>query len=361
MDLSYRRYFAELDGLRALAAWVVVLYHLGVPGLPGSYGVVLFFVLSGFLITLLLLRERDLNGRIDFKSFYIRRSLRIMPAFYVFLLFTVCWKLLRHNPVDTTSLIAAATYTLNYYIAFVGDANSGFSHAWSLAVEEQFYLLWPIAFSILVLRAHRVRELTVIIVAIWCVRILMHLFTSLPNRYYYAAFEQRMDALLVGCALALACSPANGWWKAITSVKRPSLILWSSVAGVIILGLGEYEFGSKYRDTVTAAVLPVLCALIIVSALTMGTRGTLVFLNAKPVVWLGRISYSTYLYQQIVFEWGQKIFPQAPRAVQIGTEIVCVLALACGSYYFVERPIQSMRARYSRIEKPQIANEMPAR
>ena len=134
-----------LDGLRAIAAFLVVLYHGGIAVSPGGLGVLAFFVISGFLITWLLLDEQERHGGVSLRLFYVRRTLRIFPAFYVYWVLVVALSAIRHRVVWPQA-IASLFYVNNYYQGLFGDPNTGLSHSWSLGVEEQFYLLWAPAF-----------------------------------------------------------------------------------------------------------------------------------------------------------------------------------------------------------------------
>src|SRR6266545_3183390 len=132
-----------LDGMRAVAVFLVIFYHFGFDWVPGAHGVMIFFVLSGFLITRLLLLENEKFGRISLKAFYLRRVLRIFPAFYCYWGILVAFLLLTGKQILWPHAWSALSYLSNYYVALNGDPNNGFSHTWSLGIEEQFYLLWP--------------------------------------------------------------------------------------------------------------------------------------------------------------------------------------------------------------------------
>jgi len=149
-----RKHLPSLDGLRGIAALLVVFYHFGIEfGFhppPGYLGVLIFFVLSGFLITWLLLKESSATGTVSLSGFYLRRSLRIFPAFYGFWLFSIGVRILGHRTIAWGAAIASFFYVSNYYYSLVPGADTFMLHTWSLANEEQFYLLWPWVFK----RAH---------------------------------------------------------------------------------------------------------------------------------------------------------------------------------------------------------------
>ena len=144
-----RSQLPALDGIRAIAAFLVVISHAGYAWVPAGLGVLAFFVLSGFLITWLLLKEDAKYGEVSLRLFYARRALRIFPAFYVYWALVVGSRLLLDRPLIWTQAIASFFYVTNYYQAINGDPNTSLSHTWSLGIEEQFYFLWPLTFLLL--------------------------------------------------------------------------------------------------------------------------------------------------------------------------------------------------------------------
>jgi peptidoglycan/LPS O-acetylase OafA/YrhL len=268
-----------------------------------------------------------------------------MPAFYGYLLFCVAWKLARGNPVNWRHLASAATYTVNYFNAFWGDPSSGFSHAWSLAVEEQFYLVWPFAFLALKSRSILGRSIVAAIASVVVVRIALKLFTPLPQSYFYSALEMRADSLLLGAGLAVL------WIRSEVPVSQrvrgigAKRIILAAFLGVATLAVLELHFGHPFRDTITASLLPTLLSLIVISSIVRGENGEATWLASPMMVWLGRLSYSTYLYQQMVPGWGAKLLPTSARIWQWAIECCCVLILASGSFYLVERPALRLKER----------------
>src|SRR5438093_1124683 len=156
-----------LDGLRAVAVFTVIVYHFGINAVPGDLGVSAFFVLSGFLITWLLLREHAANGTVSLRRFYTRRVLRIFPAYYAFLAVSFAIDSVRGQPWGSSLGLSSLFYLVNYYNALNGHPVTSIAHAWSLGIEEQFYLLWPMLL-LLLLRggaARAARVLTGVVVA----------------------------------------------------------------------------------------------------------------------------------------------------------------------------------------------------
>src|SRR6267378_3170255 len=143
------RHLPALDGLRAIAVFTVIVYHFGIHTVPGDLGVSAFFVLSGFLITWLLLKEQRATGTVSTRQFYTRRVLRIFPAYYVFLAASFAVDYARGQQWPPGLRLSGLFYVVNYYNAFHGHNAGSISHAWSLGIEEQFYLLWPMLFLVL--------------------------------------------------------------------------------------------------------------------------------------------------------------------------------------------------------------------
>ncbi len=199
-----KSHLPSLDGLRATAVFLVVFYHADIAWASGGLGVLAFFVLSGFLITWLLLKEEERSGTISLKSFYARRSLRIFPAFYAYWLLVTAALLLVQKRYVVAQAISSLFYVTNYYQALHGDPNTDFSHTWSLAVEEQFYLLWPVFFLLLKNARNRLKFLIGAVVGISLYREILVFLVHRDQGYIYEAFDTRADHLLIGCLLAVA-------------------------------------------------------------------------------------------------------------------------------------------------------------
>jgi peptidoglycan/LPS O-acetylase OafA/YrhL len=332
-----------LDGLRAISAFLVVFYHAGSPLVPGSLGVLAFFVISGFLITWLLLKEYEKYGDVSLKLFYIRRSLRIFPAFYVYWAGVVGMLWLSHKRLVWPQAIASLLYVNNYYQAINGDPNTALSHTWSLGVEEQFYLLWPLAFVWMAGNRERLMKvLAAAIVVVWIHRLTLH-FAGVDQGYIYESFDTRADHLLIGCLLAvtLRLGKLPGLWKWLcANTGMPALtfalLIGSSVLNNTIAG---------YRDTVGFVVEPLLVAALITQLVALSGTALWSWVNVRWVRYLGRISYSVYLYQQIVPGFVDKALPQAPMLIRLLCSVVAVTAAASASYFFVERPFLKLKDR----------------
>lgn len=342
-QLAARR-IPALQGLRAIAISLVVVYHFGFRGMPGGYGVLIFYVLSGFLITWLLLKEDERYGTVSLRRFYTTRALRLLPAFYFFLAFALALVLALHKPVAWSQVCATLFFGANYFQAIHPEhlANSILGHLWSLALEEQFYLLWPVAF--LLLRRNRRRlaiVLAVTIVGVWVYRAAL-VRLGVSDRYIYHAFETRIDHLLVGCltAVALKCEFAPRLSRFAMGSTWMPLLPGLALAGSAVYGAGHL----RYRDAVGFAIDPLLVAFLMVQLIASSTRRPWCWLENPALAWLARISYSLYLYQQVGMS-PVRIFPHAPIALHFAACVALSLAMAVASYHLVEKPFLHLKDR----------------
>jgi peptidoglycan/LPS O-acetylase OafA/YrhL len=340
---------AGLDGLRAIAAFMVVFYHFGIPYVSGGAGVLMFFVLSGFLITWLLLRENDETGMVSLRKFYARRSLRIFPAFYCYVAVLFAVILIRHHArVVWPQTIAALFYVSNYYQALNGDPNTGLSHTWSLAIEEQFYLLWPLTFLLFRRNYKRTSQfLAGAIVAIWIYREALIFVLHVNQGYIYEAFDTRADHLLIGCLLAVMLRA--GWfprfWNWISVRSWAALIIAALLATSSAL---ESIYGAVYRDSVASIANPLLVAVWITQLIALRSSPLWSWTSWKWVRYLGRISYSIYLYQQLLVDSAKNVLTHQRVEVQLVATVVLITLIASASYYFIERPFLRLKTRFSR-------------
>jgi peptidoglycan/LPS O-acetylase OafA/YrhL len=318
----------SLDGLRAISIIFVLLAHLSgtrhfvksdVFEIYGNVGVRIFFVISGYLITTLLLKENDRRGTISLRDFYIRRAYRILPAAYAFMLPIIVWQ---WRALRETSILAAVTYTSNY----IHDGNWILGHLWSLSVEEQFYLLWPLTL-LLCFRSRRV-VLLCAIAAGPPFRIIFWLLWG--HRGLEHPFPVVMDALAVGCLLAILRPILDR--HATLFASR-----WLLFAPAVTLLLPLLQFFSNRLYVVLG-----LTVLHLAIALTLDhvIRRRYALLNAPPVVWLGTMSYSLYLWQQPFLnrQWNYSwtAFP---------ANLLLAFLFGCLSHYCVEKPFLAFRER----------------
>ena len=319
--LGYR---PALDGIRGIAIVLVLLSHarLGPFAGGGLTGVTLFFVLSGYLITSLLLREHERDGRISLPQFYLRRARRLLPALVAFVAVVTSGALVAGAGVDAlTDAAAALFYVGNWATISEGGLGLGtLSHTWSLAVEEHFYLLWPLVLIVALPRLSRNGLLWLLTAGILGSAALRAVMVASDASVHRVAFgsDTRAEALLIGCAMALL--PAA---QARIPVVLPLIGL--AIGGVLMRYTpGGLTLGLSFVTLASAAA---------VVAVADG-RG---WLGWRPLAWLGRISYGVYLWHYPLmfglarhFGWDGPIWGLALVAVSI--------AVAAASYRWIESP-----------------------
>lgn len=332
----------KLDFLRAVSAGIVIAYHYGFSSIPAGFGVMTFFVISGFLITFLLLKENERTGTVSLKDFYIRRSLRIFPAFYVYWAIALAALLVRHAHVIWPQVICSFFYLGNYYQGLHGYPSSLFSHTWSLGVEEQFYILWPGVF-VLFRRSLNglMRGLMVAIGCLWMYRAVLQ-YSGVSDPYLYTAFETRVDAILVGCLLAIALytGAAAGF------VQQARRARWIPVT-LVLLGMSLLwwpQYSVNYKYAYGFAIDSALLGILILQLTSVdGWK----WMDEGPIAYLGRISYSTYLYQQIVLPILRPLLPESVRLVGC---FVGIWVVAAVSYELVEKPFLKLKKRFETVK-----------
>ncbi len=330
----------------------VLIYHANSQWLPGGYlGVEVFFVISGYLITSLLLAERRTTGRTSLFGFWSRRARRLLPALFSLLIGVTVYSVIflpREVALLREALLAALTYVSNWYLIFNHESYfelfgrpSLLRHLWSLAVEEQFYLVWPLAFS-LVLGRLRTRYAVSLLLsgAIGSAALMAALYDPVgdASRVYYGT-DTRASGLLIGAALAFVMSPAGArilpgrWWASLPAIA-PVAALFALFA---TLGDSEaflYRGGFLLTDVVTAGV-------IVVAVRMAGTLPGRVFAS-RPFVWVGLRSYAIYLWHWPVFMLTrQHLDIELPQLELFALRLAITLAIAHASYVLIERPMRT--------------------
>ena len=347
---SSQRNIPSLDGLRAVSIMLVIISHasinfweiykdslgktasiIQVSLLAGHLGVTIFFVISGFLITTLLLREQMREQKINLFKFYFRRTFRIFPPYYVYLGVILLLAILGVVEIPLRKFISPFTYTTNYF----PDVGWFLAHSWSLSVEEQFYLLFP-AFLMFLGRKRIVGGICLVIAA----APLFRLFYLLKNPMMDVTpiyFETIADSLASGCLLAVT----RDW---LHTRKLYSILLQSnfSILTSVLLAFGINwisHFPKYYSKPLYLGLLItvqnagiVFCVDYFVTN-SEGKAGR--FLNAKPIVFIGTISYSLYLWQEP--------FLTPLLDLPFIVKFLLIIIVAVISYYFVEKPSLKLR------------------
>ena len=338
-----RRHFPALDGLRAVAVLTVIVGHREYPirGVPGDLGVSAFFVLSGFLITRLLIRERESAGTVSLTGFYARRTIRIFPAYYSFLLFSFMLDRAQGAHWSAELGLSAVTYTMNYFNALNHHPTNSISHAWSLAVEEQFYLVWPILFLLLARRGRRALATGVTVAALLAVaRRLWLTAHGADVAYLYNAFDTRFDNLAVGCLFAIVADHE----RVVRAAAVISRQAWYPLVTIALLLTSRLFTVPWYHYTAGLTVNAILVMALIAQLLLLYATPLWSWLEHPVTRYLGTISYPMYLYHQ----WGDAVGRHAASG-EGGVFLVGVLAtiaLASGSYYVVEKPFLRLKGRF---------------
>jgi peptidoglycan/LPS O-acetylase OafA/YrhL len=314
---------------------------MGVP-IPGDLGVTGFFVLSGFLITRLLLAELDSTGTISFSSFYARRTLRIFPAYYAFVICSLILDTLRGQPWSPLVIFTGFGYGMNYYNAFF-DHQGPIAHAWSLAVEEQFYLLWPVAVCLLMrsgrLHAARVLGAVIVLVVMW--RSYLYMVLGSGPAYVYNAFETRIDSLAIGCLIALL-SDHPGF---LSAAGRVATRAWQPLVTLSLILLSRMGGSLPYHYSIGLTVDSFLMGIFILQVLQLHTRRLWSWLEMSAVKFVGKISYPIYLWHLVGAGVGR--YTPGPPLVQVLAALTATVLLASCSYFFLEYPFLKLKERFT--------------
>jgi peptidoglycan/LPS O-acetylase OafA/YrhL len=344
----------DLQGLRAVAILLVVLAHAGVPGFAGGFvGVDVFFVLSGYLITGLLLRELEQTGRIRLLDFYARRLKRLLPAMIVMVAGTVGLAFWLLAPFEASAQLAsspyAITWTSNLYFLFSTfdyfdelASRDLFLHSWSLGVEEQFYLVWPLLLLVLIsagpARRGLVRSPIVLLSLVGVASLAFSLYLS--SRWPHAAFYSmpaRMWQFCLGAIVYVAFAPSAAGAKRGTRRSGRPVSWMALVSGIALIAGSAVGLHPNLVYPGLWALLPSIGTVLVIAAgygLSAGHAGPLAH---RSMVWLGDRSYSWYLWHWPILVLGYSVGFENDRLAVAGLVLFSLLA-AMLSYRFVELP-----------------------
>lgn len=339
----------SLDGMRALSILLVLGYHADLARLDvngsgqyfGRLGVFVFFVISGLLITWLMLRERDATGAFSLRNFYIRRFLRILPVFWLFLLTVSILKSAHVISIEWLDIFRAFTFTYNY-IHFSHSWWVG--HCWSLSLEEQFYLVWPSLFALL---PRKVSPRVAVFLALSAPLIRIVNYFAFPSLRGLSpdGFEARIDILMVGCASAFLLDSA-AWRDRIRKIPVwPTLAITSTFLLIVEPILEQHFVPHTTPAVVINLVFPTLQAVAIalsVLAVVGGKPGVpFRLLNSRIPTHIGKLSYSIYIWQQLFLVPGF-----APSTLSLLCRLAAVYLVAFCSFNFFERPFVKLRSKF---------------
>jgi peptidoglycan/LPS O-acetylase OafA/YrhL len=336
---SNERTIPSLDGLRAFSVLFVILGHTRstfLDGLPflrpfrdGELGVNVFFVISGFLITQILLREADSYGHVSVGRFYIRRAFRIFPPFYAFLAVVSCLRIAHVYSFEWRSLFSAATYIWNYNLHTAGWI---LAHTWSLSLEEQFYLVWPACIVMFSRRAClRISQAAVVLSPIS--RVGTYFLFPAWRGHMNMMLHTHIDTIMVGCFIAIAWN-LHLFPRVFQSLTRPYWLI--PISGYLFIA-GPY-LGRRYAGTfglpVGITLTSLCCGAILVYVVRAPESVLGRILNKRWIKHLGVISYSLYLWQQMF---------TGPCTIPFPLNVLFILLCAEASYWLVEKPFNRLR------------------
>ena len=346
-SLTTGRHIAALDGVRALAVGAVVTYHLGAEWLPGGFlGVDLFFVLSGFLITGILLSEVDRTGRLSFSDFFTRRARRLLPALYLLLIVVCGWAAFVALPQAIGDLrgaaLAALFYVANWFFILTGQSYfadtmgpSPLEHTWSLAIEEQYYLVWPLLVLFLARKAgsRAFVVVTTLLLAASVVLMAVQFDSGDPSIAYFGTLS-RLHELLVGALLAYLVS------KGVRLAPSLQWTAWIALAGIVVMMVSVSDVSAFYYRGGSLLFCGFTAWLLLSLDTGPPQGGTSRLFSWGPLVWIGMLSYGIYLWHWPLILWLTPIttgLSELPLAV---LRMAVTLLIAIASFYLVERPIR---------------------
>jgi peptidoglycan/LPS O-acetylase OafA/YrhL len=357
------RFLPSLDGLRALAVLLVIALHslqrlsitqpvswwwlaLG----NGALGVFLFFIISGYLITTLLVRELAKTGRISLRGFYARRAFRILPPLYAYIAFIAVLGVTGHMPgFNRTELWTALTLTRNYSLH---ASLWSFEHLWSLCIEEQFYLLWPGVLVLCVLAARgtmaRIRvQAAWVALAVICVEPFVRLFCFryLPLRHNMGSFHMQADALMFGAIAALL----EGRDRFERLFARATRLPWLVPIALFLSAALGIRFGNYWMAPVGITINGLLGLTWILWLVRHPDSLQGRVLNQTAIMWVGRLSYSLYLWQTFFLHHDNiTVLGHATWWSTLPGAWLAIIACGVTSYYLIEQPALRLRARVLR-------------
>jgi peptidoglycan/LPS O-acetylase OafA/YrhL len=339
-EFKAMRRFPAFDGLRAIAAALVFTFHFGGPAWQwtiGWTGVHLFFVLSGFLITTLLLREEERYRRISLRGFYIRRLFRIMPVYFVVLAATYALAHLSGTGDQVRKSLFHYLFLMNEFAP-----TNAFLHTWTIGIEQKFYIFWPLIAFALITGAFR-KRLALTVVAI------LVLIALVPTAHAFPYWPMQYVVILVGCALAIIMNHPRGY-ALVRPLTHPVVATVIAVAFVVVhvFGLPHWPPPSSGQSDSLLGFYAVLVAILLPTLLSHSLPAKA--LSLRPMVFVGERSYSLYLVQLIALQVVEGVVPawrnHRDSKVLLATLIVGLLASDL-LYRWVEQPMIKVGRRFA--------------
>lgn len=340
----------SLDGLRAVSIALVLLAHLvNDRWFPGGFGVLTFFVISGFLITRLLFAEHKTSDTISLAAFYARRVVRLYPAVLVYtVIVCVVFLMVAPERVDWPEPLLALFYYANYlFVHYNVDrvtVTMPFTHFWSLSIEEQFYIFFPALVLLLRARPASVAALAMLACAVPLALRLIGAIQHpelLDTEYFYLRTELRIDSIAFGVLVAALCELPRGR-ALIQFLIRPLPVAVAILVLIFCFAWREPFFRETLRYTLLAAAIAIGLSAIVFSARYAPVNW---LLNIAPVVWIGRLSYSLYVWHLAAADAVRYALAGEPRATVTLASFGACIVMAMLSYYGLEQPLIGLRKR----------------
>lgn len=349
-------YIPSLDGIRAISVFIVFLSHagLGATLVPGGFGVTIFFLLSGFLITTLLRMEFSRYRRISLRDFYLRRVLRILPPLYVSMALALGLFLIvpGHGSIPLAGTLSQAFQVSNFYMIFAssGTILPGTGVFWSLAIEEHFYLLFPLLYVWMCSRLSVERQtilLLTLCVAALAWRYILHFHFGADSIRTYYGTDTRFDSILLGCVFAIVANPVlhdplHEWF-----LRRMKWLL--PLAVIVVLGTFLVRDDS-FRETARYTVQGIALVPLFIAAIHYQSSWPVRFLNLPFMRFLGVISYTLYLCHDIIMDFVQRNW-KAHGVLTGAVSLAGAICFATLVHYWIERPCTKIRKRLSKVLK----------
>ena len=353
---SAKFYIPSLDGIRAIAFLIVFISHAGLGKMiPGGFGVTIFFFLSGYLITTQLRREYERSDKIDFKNFYMRRVLRIWPPFYLVLFLAIgVSDLVGHHSGSTFQqlqvFLTQFFHFSNYYNVEFGNQGMalGTEIYWSLAVEEHFYLLFPLLYVLLLRLGIRSKQQALIFWGICLIVLLWRCFLIFGmgadyDRIFYAS-DTRFDSILFGGALAVTGNPAIDRDRQISERNLKYFLLPLGCA--LLLGSLLYRTDA-FRDTLRYSIQGIALYPIFIAAIRFPDWGVFKVLNCGWMRFVGILSYSLYLVHYMVIKTIALVMPELGLLGSSLLSLLISVVLAYAIHSLVEIPAAKLKQKFA--------------
>lgn len=343
----YNKYYPSLNGFRAIAIILVVASHISpyynnpyFSLINGPLGVAIFFVLSGFLITTLLIKEKEITGRLSLKSFYIRRVLRIFPVAILYILVILLLNHVYDLNIAAIQFWGAALYVMDFSYFRSHNFEWLLGHYWSLSVEEQFYLIFPFLLMVNIKLFKWIVLFVVFGIPLIC--LIQYFFQNLNQGllYYFTHFLIKFQAIGVGCLFSLLAFNKffDGWictFKTYINLLSICLICWL-----------KFEDFYAINNVFTNLAIAVLVGYLIVSNLLPAKDYFYRLLNTKVFNFIGVLSYSIYIWQQLFLSGNSKL----PKILaQIPYSLILLLIVPVVSYFFYEKYFLRLKDKFKEV------------